>query len=188
MREIRVKIIGSAPYDAVRDTCRAVKEGDLDAIKTAARQIAYALPIRAMLIPIPSHKGTTEINYRFATAILNATRENGRDALIADCLEGTARESLYDLKHKGMDPKGCDLGIRWKKTYKDQDFRFLQALNYIPVFVDNVVDTGATITAAVKAVQRNLRPWEDEILVATIGETGNARELERIPLNEREVD
>lgn len=115
-----------------------LKEGDKDAFDYAARQMAKLLPKNAVLIPIPGRHGTPDQTMQLCRDIAKYTH-----LPIIDALRGNDRESQYEAKYKGKSLTEEQLGFR--KTS-------LLPSNRVPYLIDNVVDTGTTAKAAVKAL------------------------------------
>lgn len=115
-----------------------LKEGDTDAFDYAARQMAKLLPKNAVLIPIPGRHGTPDQTMQLCRDIAKYTH-----LPIIDALRGNDRESQYEAKYKGKSLTEEQLGFR--KTS-------LLPSNRVPYLIDNVVDTGTTAKAAVKAL------------------------------------
>ena len=104
----------------------------------AARQIAKLLPQNAVLVPIPGHHGKAEQTMQLARAISSYTH-----LPIVDALRGIERDSQYDAKKRGQTLSAEDMGF-----YKYKDL----PSNRTPYIIDNVVDTGTTAKAAIKAL------------------------------------
>ena len=115
-----------------------LKEGDIDANDYAARQMAKLLPKNAVLVPIPGHFGKADQTMHIARAIASYTR-----LPVVDALRGRERESQYSAKYKGT-----------PLTEEQMGFRKIASLpsGRVPYLIDNVVDTGTTAKAAVKAL------------------------------------
>lgn len=137
-----IPYISAAPYLQVRNLAHKVKSGDAEAIKEAAQKMAPLVPANAVLIPIPSRTGKATNMLALANAIAEAT-----GAEVKDILTGESRESLYEMKKRGATLALEDLGIKASETIPSDK---------IPIFIDNVVDTGLTAEAAVKSVGRGI--------------------------------
>ena len=126
-------------YDGINQwVAHKLKDGDNDAIDYAARQIAKLLPQNAVLVPIPGHHGKAEQTMQLARAISSYTH-----LPIVDALRGIERDSQYDAKKRGQTLSGENMGFYRQKSL---------STNRIPYIIDNVVDTGNTAKAAVKAL------------------------------------
>ena len=134
-------------FDAkARSVAHGIKDGDRQAIITAARAMKRSIPEnrRITLVPIPSRKGFSTTTLLLAEEILNQCK--GKDITVIDALRGNERQSLYDAKKQG----NVNFGSSWfgfhliKDIPKDTDL----------YFVDNVESTGATMKAAIEACGR----------------------------------
>ena len=134
-------------FDAkARSVAHGIKDGDRQAIITAARAMKRSIPNnrRITLVPIPSRKGFSTTTLLLAEEILNQCK--GKDITVIDALRGNERQSLYDAKKQG----NVNFGSSWfgfhliKDIPKDTDL----------YFVDNVESTGATMKAAIEACGR----------------------------------
>lgn len=115
-----------------------LKEGDTDCYKYAARQMAELLPKNAVLVPIPGRHGKADQTMQLCRDIASYTK-----LPIVDALRGNDRESQYEAKYKGRSLSEEQLGFR--KVLPLPSDR-------VPYLIDNVVDTGTTAKAAVKAL------------------------------------
>ena len=115
-----------------------LKEGDAEVFDYAARQMAKLLPKNAVLVPIPGRHGTPDQTMRLCRDIASYTH-----LPIIDALRGNDRESQYEAKYKGRSLTEEQLGFN-KVTSLPSD--------RVPYLIDNVVDTGTTAKAAVKAL------------------------------------
>ena len=115
-----------------------LKEGDTDAFDYAARQMSKLLPKNAVLVPIPGRHGTPDQTLKLCRNIASYTH-----LPIIDALRGNERESQYEAKYKGRYLTEEQLGYRRIATIPT---------GRIPYLIDNVVDTGTTAKAAVKAL------------------------------------
>lgn len=126
-------------YDGInRWVAYKLKDGDHDAIDYAARQIAKLLPQNAVLVPIPGHHGKAAQTMELARAISSYTH-----LPIVDALRGIERNSQYNAKKRGQTLSAEDMGFY---RYKDLPS------NRTPYLIDNVVDTGNTAKAAIRAL------------------------------------
>lgn len=120
-----------------KDLAHRVKNGDPDAIKQMAAEMAVKVPGNAVLIPIPSSTGQ-------ATATKALAEEISRimGAPVADVLSGRTRPKLYDLKEHGKILRPEEFGYKLKADLPPG----------VPVLVDNVLATGTTANAAEMAI------------------------------------
>ena len=125
--------------DHARQIAHALKSGDAEAVAIAATAIRNTLPSwdNVAIVPIPSHLG-------YATYTLELAKAIGQGHVF-DILRSAERETLYDLKYRGMAVTPNDLGFYTIGSIP-------QDMNV--VFVDNVVATGTTAMAALEAVGR----------------------------------
>ena len=119
-----------------------MKVGDEKALDCAALSMIPLIPRHAVLVPIPGHEGKAKQTLQLCRAISSYT-----GLPVGDVLQGKNRESNYVAKHEG---KGL--------TERDMGFRKVAQLpkGRIPVYVDNVVDTGTTAKAAYHAVGKGM--------------------------------
>lgn len=120
-----------------------VKGGSDDAVHRAARLMAPLVPTYSVLVPTPSHEGYATDMLALALAI---SEETG--APVADVLKGTPRERQYDVKRTTGKPMAADaMGIRMEGVLPQ---------GYMPVVIDNVVHSGNTAEACVKALGKGV--------------------------------
>lgn len=100
--------------------------------------MAPLVPPDAVLVPVPGRTGRATVARRLAEAIAGRT-----GAPVADVLRGRKRESLYDLKRRGIAPSPDALGLRRVGELP---------AGRTPVLVDNVMATGTTAAAALAAL------------------------------------
>lgn len=131
-----MKIIFKTYYNQgdSRTLCHLFKEGSMEAIHIMAERMSLLVPSESILIPVPSR-------YGYATNTLILANEIARisGSPVADILKGVNRESNYIAKKQGHPLHINDLGF-----YKTGD------TSLTPCFVDNVIDTGVTMNAALK--------------------------------------
>ncbi|MBO7236727.1 MAG: hypothetical protein J6V45_01435, partial [Kiritimatiellae bacterium] len=137
--EQRFSIVTLGKYrtDDLRSLAHRVKDGDAEAIAEAGRRLAVIMPPDAILVPMPSHTGEPTTMRLLADAI--AANANG--AKVVDALRSNAHESNYAQKKRGEEP--AEIEMRKVADIPEN------AEVYI---VDNVIDTGATYSAAMKAI------------------------------------
>ena len=137
---------GMTPYIAVdgyrgklRGLAHKVKTMDKTAINTAADKMAPLIPRNAVLVPAPSHKGEATDMLKLAKAI-----SRRRHVEVMDVLKSYERERQYTSKKFGGKAISSDnMGIVAIKDIPE---------GKIPVVIDNVVSTGNTAEACVKAL------------------------------------
>lgn len=133
-------------YRGKLDTlAHAVKEdGNTEAINKAADLMVPFVRQGMVLVPAPGHNG-----YATSTlALANAIAERAF-VPVADVLKSDPRESQYEYKyaHNGKAMSSEELGIRMEGTLPE---------GRIPVVIDNVVHSGNTAEACVKALGKGV--------------------------------
>ena len=128
-------------YDGINNwLCHKLKENDSQAIDYCARQLAKMLPDNAVIVPIPGHHGYAQETLYIAKAI--SVQTDGKIP-VANVLKGNCRTSNYQSKKEG-------------RPLSVEELRFHQVRplpkDKLPYLLDNVVDTGTTARAAVKAI------------------------------------
>jgi hypothetical protein len=122
--------------DGVPEICHAAKDGDAGAIHKMAEEMAKDLRGDEILVPVPSRSGIATITRRLADEISKLS-----GCKVENVLRGPTRESLYELKKNGQAITPEMLGLQ---------------ASHIPegrvMLVDNVVATGTTARAAMKAI------------------------------------
>jgi predicted amidophosphoribosyltransferase len=128
-------------YDGINNwLCHKLKENDPQALAFCARQLVKMLPENAVLVPIPGHYGFAFQTLYLARAI--SAQSNGKIP-VANLLKGNSRVSNYQAKKEGHPLSAEELGFHQvRKLPKGK----------VPYLLDNVVDTGTTAKAAVKAL------------------------------------
>ena len=136
--ETRFFATGNYRKDGRSETAHAMKEGANWAIIRAAREMVKYIPTNAVLVPMPSHTGRATYTLELCKRIARETA-----AEVCDCLKGTPRETLYNLKKQGRHILPAKLGF-----YLSQPL----PTNKRIIIIDNVVATGTTAAAAVRAI------------------------------------
>jgi hypothetical protein len=138
----------SKSYDNedVRNTSKAIKNGDKDAINKAAKFLAKQVGKDDILIPMPSRTGkaTDSHSLMLAEAISKISGSK-----IYDGLRGKERPSLYELKQKGISIEDIDLGFYLDGNLPTSNKYFI---------VDNVIGTGLSMANAQKVIEGNSEP------------------------------
>lgn len=117
----------------VRETAHGIKNGDLSAIKKAARDMAEFVSSSDILVPIPSRTGKATTTLLLAKEISKI-----RGSKVSDILTGHNRQALYDLKLTGARVTDDFFGYRSVRRPRKGNI----------VLIDNVYATGATANAA----------------------------------------
>lgn len=125
----------------VREVAYAIKDkNNLEAISTAAKEMADLVNSSNILVPIPSSKGDTDATGLLAQEIANITGAEVRDILgIKKKRESTRERAKAGKRRITPDKMGLEL--------KDGDIDARRVL-----FVDNVATSGASIRAAVNLI------------------------------------
>ncbi|HCB93849.1 MAG TPA: hypothetical protein DEP57_08625 [Selenomonas sp.] len=124
----------------VPELCHAVKNGEPDAIRKMAKEMATVVPPNAVLVPAPQHCGFAVYTLEICEEIAALT-----GVAICDVLRCTPHESLYIARKRGHDVS--------------LSFYLTGSLPDSPLFlVDNVISTGKTVEAARKAIGQRLVP------------------------------
>lgn len=162
-------IIGARPYEEVCEDCHALKGGLSpfdDVVTRNAEGVVERMPDLGdiVLVPVPSHHGTTVATYALAWAVarLYNSRQGKAHASVLDCLECIPHVSLCEAKHEGMDPSEISIEVKLRGVI---DIERLRGDSRRVLLVDNVVDTGATARACMEVV-----PAEG---IIAVGDTGN---------------
>lgn len=120
------------------ETAHAMKEGANWAIYRAAAEMVQYIPSNAVLVPMPSHTGKATYTLELCKRIARETA-----AEVCDYLRGRERETLYNLKKQGRHILPAKLGF-----YLSQPLPTDKRV----IIIDNVVATGTTAAAAVRAI------------------------------------
>ena len=141
---------GITPFVAVdgyrgkmQKLAHAIKERDPKVIAEVADMMAPLIPKDAVLVPAPSHTGRATDMLDLAQAISERT-----GAPVADVLTSKERESQYEAKKAGKPLSADELGIVATAEALPAD--------KMPVVIDNVVDSGNTAEACVKALGKGI--------------------------------
>lgn len=122
---------------------RGVKSRDPKVVTEVADLMAPLIPDNAILVPAPSHSGTATDMLDVANAIAERT-----GAPVADVLKSEARESQYESKRESGRPiTATQMGITMTGELPD---------GMLPVVIDNVVNSGNTAEACVKALGKGV--------------------------------
>ena len=128
-------------YDGINNwLCHKLKDNDPQAMEYCARQLVKMLPENAVIVPIPGHYGYAVQTLYLARAI--SEQSNG-NIPVANVLKGINRLSNYQAKKDGNPLSAEELGFHQVRTLPK---------GKVPYLLDNVVDTGTTAKAAVKAL------------------------------------
>ena len=127
--------------DNLNFLCKMIKNDNSAAIRDAAKLMEPLIPENACLIPMPSHLG-------FPTYMLEVAKEIAKirkDVFYVDCLESNTHISRYYCKK---------LDISAENTLMCMMGSIPQV--YIPVVIENFIDTGYTANIALETTGAKL--------------------------------
>ena len=147
-----------APYPKVRQLAHGLKDGDYASICKAAEMMADGIMEMAagrncVLVPIPNHRGRAVYTKTLANEI---SRRTGIPTW--DILSCRPHMPLHYAKKNDLKPEGIYLKLNLYRQVPEQ---------FTPIVIDNVLDTGYTAGAAIKAV------GHPNTMLAVLGHTKN---------------
>ena len=147
-----------APYPKVRQLAHGLKDGDYTSICKAAEMMADGIREMAagrncVLVPIPNHRGRAVYTKTLANEI---SRRTGIPTW--DILSCRPHMPLHYAKKNDLKPEGIYLKLNLYRQVPEQ---------FTPIVIDNVLDTGYTAGAAIKAV------GHPNTMLAVLGHTKN---------------
>ena len=147
-----------APYPKVRQLAHGLKDGDYASICKAAEMMADGIREMAagrncVLVPIPNHRGRAVYTKTLANEI---SRRTGIPTW--DILSCRPHMPLHFAKKNDLKPEGIYLKLNLYRQVPEQ---------FTPIVIDNVLDTGYTAGAAIKAV------CHPNTMLAVLGHTKN---------------
>ena len=147
-----------APYPKVRQLAHGLKDGDYASICKAADMMADGIREMAagrncVLVPIPNHRGRAVYTKTLANEI---SRRTGIP--MWDILSCRPHMPLHYAKKNDLKPEGIYLKLNLYRQVPEQ---------FTPIVIDNVLDTGYTAGAAIKAV------GHPNTMLAVLGHTKN---------------
>ena len=147
-----------APYPKVRQLAHGLKDGDYASICKAADMMADGIREMAagrncVLVPIPNHRGRAIYTKTLANEI---SRRTGIPTW--DILSCRPHMPLHYAKKNDLKPEGIYLKLNLYRQVPEQ---------FTPIVIDNVLDTGYTAGAAIKAV------GHPNTMLAVLGHTKN---------------
>lgn len=147
-----------APYQKVRQLAHGLKDGDYASIYKAAEMMADGIREMAagrncVLVPIPNHRGRAVYTKTLANEI---SRRTGIPTW--DILSCRPHMPLHYAKKNDLKPEGIYLKLNLYRQVPEQ---------FTPIVIDNVLDTGYTTGAAIKAV------GHPNTMLAVLGHTKN---------------
>ena len=119
-----------------------VKTRDPKVIAEVADLMIPIIPKDAVLVPTPSRTGEATDMLDLANAIAERT-----GAPVADVLKSEPRDSQYEAKYAGKPITSSEMGITLQGKLPE---------GKLPVVIDNVVDTGNTAEACVRALGKGI--------------------------------
>lgn len=142
--------IYTSNYNHNSPVAKAVKTKDPYAVTIAAEEMQAYVPNDAVLIPMPGHNGRADDTLTLANAVAALYNQHhpNNPVRVLDALAGKERASQYltkKTKHRSLTLD--EMGIHTIADIPADKF---------PVFIDNVVASGQTATAAQKAVGRGM--------------------------------
>ena len=147
-----------APYPIVRQLAHGLKDGDYASICKAADMMADGIREMAagrncVLVPVPNHHGRAVYTKTLANEI---SRRTGIPTW--DILSCRPHMPLHYAKKNDLKPEGIYLKLNLYRQVPEQ---------FTPIVIDNVLDTGYTAGAAIKAV------GHPNTMLAVLGHTKN---------------
>lgn len=159
-----IDITGALPYGNVRKDCHAVKGSSERAIARQGARLAGLVGDDTLIIPIPGHTGIPTYTLKLARAVSKQAARSGKRVLVFDVLRCRRHQPLYDAKKAGMDLECIPLEFRFTRSDILGSLRAFRRFGYGVYLLDNVVDTGRTVRAAMEVV--------GECRVLAVGDTG----------------
>ena len=141
-----IRVIGALPYESVRERCHQIKDGICGTIHAEAQRLAKFLPVAAVLIPVPGHRGYPDYTDTLAFEIVRAAQKLGKEIKHFPVLLCQPHPSFCQLKHdeKKVLP---EIRMKWSSEYWKKTILEYQEAGYDVILVDNVIDTGKTARA-----------------------------------------
>lgn len=168
-------VIGTRPYAHVREDCHALKgaRSAYDAVvERCARRIAPELG-DCILVPVPSHKGAAADTLLLSKAIMANLLSRGHTCLVLNVLRAEPHRPLHEAKHEGADTGSIGIRIRCRQCADLDRLRSNAAMpedvRLSVLLVDNVIDTGRTVEACMRAF-----PFDG---IAAVGDTQDRKIL-----------
>ena len=158
-----------APYPKVRQLAHGLKDGDYASICRAADMMAdgirgMAAGCDCVLVPIPNHHGRAVYTKTLANEI---SRRTGIPTW--DILSCRPHMPLHYAKKNDLKPEGIYLKLNLYRQVPEQ---------FTPIVIDNVLDTGYTAGAAIKAV------GHPNTMLAVLGHTKNHQTNKNFQFNQ----
>ena len=147
-----------APYPKVRQLAHGLKDGKQESIEKAAEMMTDNIKVMAagkycVLVPIPNHHGKAVYTKALAEELSRRTGIPTWDILFC-----RPHMPLHYAKKNDLKPEGIYLKL---SLYRQVPRMFT------PIIIDNVLDTGYTAGAAIKAI------GHPDTMLAVLGHTKN---------------
>ena len=147
-----------APYPKVRQLAHGLKDGKQESIRLAAELMAGNIREMAkgkycVLVPVPNHHGKAVYTKALAEELSRRT-----SIPTWDILSCRPHMPLHYAKKNDLKPEGIYLILNLYRQVPEQ---------FTPIVIDNVLDTGYTAGAAIKAV------GHPNTMLAVLGHTKN---------------
>ncbi len=146
----QLTLLHAGLYPAHRELALRLKAGAPDALADAARTIVRLLdgPTRILLIPVPSHTGRPTALLRLATRV--AQIRGHATTAVFPYLRCTPHKSRHDLKHAGAEPHRLPIPSMHFTGEGAARLLHRMCVTHVPVLLDDVADTGATLLEAAR--------------------------------------
>ena len=137
-----VPYLAAGKYFINRNKAHSIKNRDPKVVAELADKMAGMIPKDAVLVPAPSHTGEATDMLDLANALSERT-----GAPVADVLKSKQRDSQYASKRAGKAMTADELGITVQGELPE---------GKLPIVIDNVVDSGNTAAACIKALGKGV--------------------------------
>lgn len=177
-----MKILFALPYQEVKTLCHNIKnypqisEEDDKQLKEWLDKFCETLNKyyekrekgKFILIPIPQKTGYAEYTQNLAFRIAEEALMQFPELtfITANCISGIPHDSVCERKQQGLMFDDIDFGFSCSSKMYERIHNMVDD-GWHPVLVDNVIDTGTTARAAIKALGFE----EDNVSILTIGDT-----------------
>lgn len=145
-KNIPFHLVGACgTYSKFRKLAHGLKQNTPEIIEEATEKMESAVKALpnyqyGILVPVPSHEGRATYTLQVAK---NLSERLGLP--VADILKCQPHEMLYSSKKEGMDMQQVELNFTKSGELPSSK---------IPILVDNVLDTGKTLTASIAVLNR----------------------------------
>ena len=156
---------------ATYELCQNVRTSPYNIPRKALQEYADKLPQKCVLVPIPGHVGTPTYTHQLCCR-LKASTAVSKEIAIIEALVCEPHPSLCELKRRGEDVSDINVHMMVNPMFNiPENMLRLSKKGFDIILVDNVLDTGKTLTAAAKALDYGLEIKDCKVI--TIGYTGN---------------